>query len=182
VWRFPGNGAIRAPVLSFQMPTLPAGHTISTANLDLYHYYGSAGYPHEGDLYGVRTAAADTVFAADFYAGELDTSATLLQDAFVTSVWPDPTELWEETDAGGDAALAAYLTANYSAGDWVFLRLSPNLGNIADYSATALYRYRDDTNVNNPVLTIETIPEPATLGLLGLAGLGAMIARRLRIS
>jgi hypothetical protein len=89
-------------------------------------YPGASSYPVGLDLYGVRYSTNKTVLTND-YALINSPSGTLIQN----NVWEIPSSgiypgETRETDASGDATLATWIAAQYTAGavagDYVFLR------------------------------------------------------------
>ena len=194
----PSNTSHResAHILSFVLPDLGV-EVIQTANLKLHAADSPWGPSLSLDLYGVRWSNVSSVaiYPGDFYRGPWDISGTNgapLQQAFATKTQGNPAPLNErnvETDAVGDAALAAWLASVYTAGavagDFVFIRVNPD-ADLTSGSNSYIYFDTADTvapNTNygmtyvlNPELTITTgippappIPEPAGLGLVGLA-------------
>lgn len=145
-------------VFVFQLPTLPTGHTVTSANLDFYIEDRSSNAAFNLDLYGLGPRDASTVLATDFYRGAYDgdtTDATAIQDNIVTQSTPVDTVV--STDNTADAALAAYINDCYAsggAGKYIFLRLSP------DYSGSPTYQYHIIASANSssprPVLTLTT--------------------------
>jgi len=147
-----------AAVYVFQLPALDADETIVTADFEA-HLLRIANNPGGAcDLYGLGYRTGSTVQASDFYQGDFGsdtTDAWGLQDDF--AVITTPADSIVSTDAAGDATLAAYLSAQYAAGaqggDWVFLRINPDVANQTNYY------YWEFTSANSspkPVLTIET--------------------------
>lgn len=143
------------------------------------------------DLYAVRTDASPTILASDWYNGaDPDPSATLLQTSFLTpsstqgDITPGVKEPNNFTDAAGDAALLSYMNSAYAggagAGDFVFLRLSYGSDDYATgWDAYTMNSRNEDVEGKFPRITYEAIPEPATLGLLGLSGLVLWIRRKM---
>ncbi|MFW6154715.1 MAG: PKD domain-containing protein [Planctomycetota bacterium] len=146
-----------AAVLPFQLPTLAAGETIATANLDINLEKIQHSPSGNVDLYGLGWRSSSGVLVGDFYQGAYDgdsTDAWALQDDFATLATPSGNVA---TDATGDANLASYVADQYAAGaqggDYVFLRLNPDIADVEDYW------YWVFTSANGspvPVLTIET--------------------------
>lgn len=124
------------PVLVFQLPTLPAGQQIATANLSAY-YAGRDGSPSfNTDVYGLPHRTVSTVLTSDFYAGASDATKTKIQDNFITPS-SGTTGFTASTNAAGDTALAAYLNGRYQAGGagkYIFLRLSPDAALTNNYT------------------------------------------------
>jgi len=190
------EGDTHVGIAFLPLPTLTGGTTISTANLDLgLTHCNWFGDPWNIDLYalGVTDTPARNP-AAQFYVGANDAGNTKIQDNFIVNLtespwqWPDSTH---STDSAGDANLASWLQSQYTGttpnAAYAILRLNPDAVPVGTYrgvrikSSDAAYGDSPEPGEIRPTLTVETIPEPATIGLLGLAGLGAMIARRLRL-
>jgi len=170
-------------VVQFVLPDL-GGEAISSANLlaslnsPTWQTWGNV------DVYGVRYSSAAAVALSD-YAPFSDSAGngTKIMDNFYVSGSGTAAYVDLNTDATGDAALAVWLTAQYTAGavagDYVFLRFQPDhmdaVGGHAITFATA-----NTAGETTPVLSITTVPEPATIGMLGLGALVAMLVRRVR--
>ncbi|MFW6145941.1 MAG: PKD domain-containing protein [Planctomycetota bacterium] len=151
------EGADGAAVLVFQLPTLDAGETIATAALEINLESIQHSPSGHVDLYGLGYRASASVQTSDFYQGAYGgdtTDAWALQDDFATLSTPTGIVA---TGATGDANLASYLADQYAAGaqggDYVFLRLNPDVADVEDYWYW-LFTSADGTVV--PVLTIET--------------------------
>jgi hypothetical protein len=181
--------------MPFALPDL-GGETILSANLLMHAVDSEWGVGLSLDLYGVRVDASSLTASTDHYVGPWDISgangAPIMQ-AFATKVQGNPApgnERNVETDAAGDAALAAWLTGLYTAGaqpgDFVFLRVNPDTDNEGgsntyiyfDTGNTSTVQGNGRTYVQVPLLTIETTPEPASLCLLALGGLVVIRKRR----
>ncbi len=124
----PGGGAVY--VMPFQIPPIPAGG-FTTANLTVSINFNNAeaSATANADLYGLPFRSTADVTAAQFFAGPSDTSATLIADNFLT---PGTASGPLMTDAAASAALVQYLNAQVrdngaAAGDYVFLRLNPDV-------------------------------------------------------
>jgi len=183
----------RSGIAFLKLPTLPAGHTISSADFQIYLYKSNmVDGDWATDLYALYTTDTPVLSAADHYLGADDPSATKVMDDF--NVFDNfnppynPADGNYNTDAAADAVLATWLQSQYTGSTpnaaYAVFRLNADAlpsGSFQLNRYVASDGLGDTSGSPLPTLTIETIPEPATLGLLGLAGLGAMIARRLRI-
>ena len=152
-------GVDGAYVMVFQLPTLAAGETVTDANLDVVLVNLRSGMIGNVDLYGLPYRSASAVIAADYYQGVYagDVAATALQDDICVLTTPlGPVA----SDAVGDSNIAAYLNAQYAAGaqggDYVFLRLSPDVDEAPNYQYYAFASANADDAGTRPVLTITT--------------------------
>lgn len=183
-----GNG-LTTVVMPFQLPNLGAEvNPFTAADFGvMVHTIGGATVT-DVDLYAVRTDASPAILASDWYNGAApDPSATLIQESFLTPASSAgfvgaPNNF---TDAAGDAALVDALNAAYNggsgAGEFLFLRLSYGSDDFASgWDAYTMTTADAGQEGEWPVITYEAIPEPATMGLLGLAGLTLWFGRRLR--
>ena len=172
-------------IVTFALPTLTGGTTISDANF--YDYCGRSfsATSTDGsdiDLYALRIADSVNITSADFYIGTDDTGATKIQtDLFTrTSVGGSgqpPTNPNVNTDATGDSNLATWLSAQYT-GDtpnatYAIFRLNSQGAPGGSY-----FGYTMANGSTRAVLTITTIPEPATLALLATGGLCLLRRKR----
>ncbi len=155
-------------VIPFALPSLPDGG-FSEANLriNVIAIAGDgSGVDLHADLYGLpfRTAAEvasnDVVLASMFHADVTpDAAATLLVDNLLTGTTPGAnTPL--ETEPSGDQAIVDYLnaqvTAGASAGDYIYLRLSPDAVPSIEAGYTWVISAAVDANAppDRPSLTI----------------------------
>ncbi len=165
------NGAI---ILVFELPAIPVGEEIVSADLtsDVYrHFINNA----NTDIYGVRSDASNAVVLGDYGFGTIAGPGTLIQDDAYTPAMPQGVYTSMSTDASGDAALATWLDAQYTAvgaGGYAFMRLQ------LDAAATTALYYKvpsgnNTAGLNLPTLSITTapVPEPTTFGLLVLGSL-----------
>lgn len=181
------NATALTAVFPFPLPVIPSGETILTANLDVTANRNNAP-TFNADLYGLGFRNAATVLAGDFFTGPLDaTDATLIQNDQFTPATPTAAAR-AGTSAAGDAALAAYLNAQYQAGavggtSFAFLRYSPDFVTNPGTASSGTLGYPVSTQetgtATRAVLTITTgVPEPTSAAALGLAGVGLLARRR----
>ncbi|NLF29905.1 MAG: PEP-CTERM sorting domain-containing protein [Planctomycetes bacterium] len=168
-----------AAVLVFQLPDL-GGEDIAAANLGCRMSWGQHAISGGVDVYALRYDAGKSVLAADYGWGQPLTTGggTLIQDDFVLHGGTSQPLATFETDDAADAALAAWLADIYDAGavagDYVFLRFN---GDRQSANSFSLISANHATEMK-PTLTITTVPEPATLGVLALGALAVIRRRR----
>ena len=175
-------------ILVFNLPTIPVGHTITSANLTTFGLTVNAKAAHHlaVDLYGVRFAA-ETASTSD---AEVLTSDAETSRAFsltgnngtgiMENFYPESNVLNTgssfSTDTAAQTALANWLTEQISAGavtgDYLFLRLSP--GEFTGSATSRGWKTNSADSTNAPVLTITTsvvsVPEPSAFLFMALAG------------
>lgn len=157
-----GQGFTTSAIIPFKLPELPSGKTVLSANLKVHVNYGREWISSNVDLYGLTYNSASTIYSANHYDdaypdGTVGVTA-IEDDYFAKNVGTGnlDTPRFEETEASGDAALVAYLNAQYTAGavagDYVFLRL--NVDNPATTGAH-YFGIDDGSTANAPTLTFE---------------------------
>lgn len=160
-----------ASVFVFQLPTLPAGTQFGTASLRVY-LMGKDGTPtFNGDLYGLASSSSSTVQASTYYAGPLDSAATLIQDNLVTP-----------SSAGSSitispAMLTSYLNAAYAngagAGKYVFFRVNSDLAGLNSFTRYKFYSTEySGGSFYWPSLTYTTAAAPIGWAQIPLGGGG----------
>jgi len=172
-----GGGEDQAGIVVFELPTLTGGNTISGANFEAI-LTGIGGTSPNADLYVLRASDSSSFTTADYSGG-----GTLLMSTFFDSstvgAWGGA-DTSVNTDGTADASLATWLQSQYT-GDtpnntYAIFRLSANPAGTGGWDGASW------NNGTGSTLTIKTVPEPATIGLFGLAGVIALIARRVRRS
>lgn len=177
-------------VMPFLLPTLPAGHQFASADLRL-QLFELHGTPADADLYGLGARASSTVLASDYYQGVVadPSDATLLQQGLLTASSPLRTDAntgpFIYTSVSGNAALTAYLNAQYAggagAGTYVFLRLSPHLDTVPPgWNAYAVLTQDAGGAQEKPLLSYTTAPVPEPTALAGLVLSAGLLIRRRR--
>lgn len=180
------NLTLISPVFPFQLPTLAPGESIGSASLAFN--MSRAGTPSfNADLYGIGFRAAGTPVSADYFTGTLDTTdATLIQNDIGT-IANSTTSTRLSTSAAGSTALATYLNTQYTAGaggNFVFLRFSPDYTSNPGTSTSGSIGYaissQETGAATRAVLTLNIVPEPATIGTICMAGLLVALRRKRR--
>jgi len=122
-----------AAVIPFQLPNIDG--EITGASFSVYLYTVAGGAANNADLYGLPYRSGGSVVSGDFYQGTYDgdTGATAIEDNLAT---PTSDTGWIATNSGSAedeliAYIEAQITAGAQAGDWLFLRLSPDALNSA---------------------------------------------------
>lgn len=184
-----GHSPDAAFVYVFELPTLSDGEVVSTADFKTTVTGGNdwgALYQKGVDLYGVRLSDSNVVLISDYYGGAFAATGNNgvgIQENFVYQPNNyngslDPTLPGDyHTDDTADTALATWLQSLYDSpsydpagSNYAFIRLNGD-GDLpgAYYFTFATANYA--TESDRPVLTLETIPEPASMALLALGGL-----------
>lgn len=196
-WVFEGVVIGRATVINFQVPALPAGQVVTDVELALYDTEGgnSDSVMQVGWTTGGTADLAGVTFNALGGGIDMGNSAFTFTDvqfdpdlgASGPTVSALPQQLPLYVDAvDGDGGLAEYVAANM--GSAISIVLSP----WGDANHIALIHGSDVTTEAGPgdpvgtlpdaaffpALTVNTIPEPASLALLALGGLLAARRRR----
>ncbi|MEM6332869.1 MAG: PEP-CTERM sorting domain-containing protein [Planctomycetota bacterium] len=162
------QGREQRPVFAFQLPAIPVGEELVAADLRFSTVFDRSNPQFGGDLEAIGVRGSGTIQISDYQA-----AGTLIEDdALFTGI----ADFSSHTLGGsGEAALLNYLTTNYQAGDFVFLRFTfdaaPPEG---DYYALFAHSSSAAPELQ---LTTEVIPEPASLALVA-AGLGLTMTRR----
>lgn len=170
---------LRVLVFPFELPALGAGEFFDSdeTTFSVHLMSREFGTDFGVDLYGLRYASTPTVSTNDYAPA----GATLLQETFFDASAINGTRI--STDATGSSNLATWLGAQYSAGavagDYVFLQLRAD----ADVATDAFNSYQvgmadNPTADLRPYLEVSIIPEPGTLGLLGISLVSILVYRR----
>ncbi|MCI2229846.1 T9SS type A sorting domain-containing protein [Polaribacter sp. MSW13] len=157
-----GDPYTTSAIIPFKLPNRPAGKLVTAANLKVHVNYGRQWITSNVDLYGLKYNAASTIDPADHFDAaypDTTTDVTPIEDDYFAknaAAGSFDTARFEETSATGDAALVAYINAQYDAGavagDYIFLRL-----NVDDPATTGAHYFgiSDGSTANAPTLTIE---------------------------
>ena len=180
VWYANFNGDYhRAAIFAFVLPDL-GGEAIGSANFRGFLDNNTLTSDFSGDLYGLRTSSSVSILTTDWYGGALDGAHTRIMDNFVSA---GTAEGNVDTDATADSVLVSWLQDQYTggavAGEYVFFRINMDT---TTPSAGVEARFDDGTtgDATHGALTITTVPEPASVVLVGMAGLALFLVRRRR--
>ncbi len=157
-----GAGFTSSAIIPFKLPVRPTGKLVVDAHLKIHVNYGREWILSNVDLYGLAYNTASTIYSVDHFDGaypDIAAGVTAIEDDYFAKNVAGgtlDTPRFEDTSAGGDTNLIAYLNAQYDAGavagDYVFLRL-----NVDDPATTGAHYFGvdDGSTVNAPTLTIE---------------------------
>jgi len=181
-----GGSNFRVVILMFQLPVLAPGETVTNAVLNTRFGDKSNTPLFNIDVYATRVAAGSPNIdnGLDWGFGA-SPGGTLIQNDLVTpSTDLSGGNTLISTDATGNANLLSYVNTNYVAGSYVYLRLNPDVAqdSVAIGGSDSGYRvFAADIFSGSRAAQLElttVIPEPATLGLVGLAATLGMARRR----
>ncbi len=186
-------GEGNAIVLPFDLPDVnPTDITAATLQVQFNFMRNADGFGNDPgfdiDLYLLgRTAADPSILGDDYFAGETDAANTELINDFIT----------EAAEGGvfsyGETSLVTLIQNQYAAfgpghdfggdDDFIFFRMNSDteLSFLGSDNAGFLFSMNDPDNAaagdTLPTLSLDVIPEPASVALLGLGGL-ALLRRR----
>ena len=181
--------------IAFQLPTfIPDGEAFAALGTELRLQLfgkGDTGILGNVDLYGLGIRNSSAILASDFYTGPSDPSATLIQNDLLTPSTPtriDANTDFVITSAAANQALAAYLNTQWAgganAGQYVFLRLSYDVSTPLPEGNNFYEVLTNEAGgaTEKPLLTYATtpVPEPGTVAMIAVAGLGYLVLRRRR--
>ena len=181
-----GGSNFRVVILMFQLPVLAPGETVTNAVLNTRFGSKSNTPLFNIDVYATRVAAGSPSMnnGLDWGFGA-SPGGTLIQNDLVTPSTVLGGDTLISTNSTGNANLLSYVNSNYVAGRYVYLRFNPDVAqtNAAIGGDDAAYRVYSAnwTSGGSRVAQLElttVIPEPATLGLVGLAATLGMARRR----
>jgi hypothetical protein len=167
----------QASVFFFALPTLSPS-TISSADVQ-WSFLGYEGSPEFNlDVFGLGVRSTATMLSSDYYAGNsAGGSGTVLQTGFLTP---------SASPGNFQVSLGGYLQSLYNPsgvplGNFLVLRINPDITLPSPNPPMRGYYLGTSDNPNAslvPELTINTVPEPSTLVLAVLGGLGLLAFRR----
>jgi hypothetical protein len=162
-------------VIPFKLPDI-GSKTVSVASVQTY-------------VESINALPATSTVSLDLLGVRVNSSSTVLWSDYQGTVVGD--NLYPLTSASmsvgaktfSSAGLATYLQSIYdndtsAAGKYVFLTITPDAAFIK-YNYARFTSANGDTVANRPTLFITTIPEPATIGMLGLGVLITLLIRRM---
>ncbi|MEM1012014.1 MAG: hypothetical protein AAGI46_07310 [Planctomycetota bacterium] len=167
------QGRIQRPIIAIPLPALDANEALLSANFRFSTAFPSGNPQFSVDLEAIGVRSSGTIQISDY-----EEPGTLIDDSVLFPGVPNFST--RRLDTVGEASLLSYLSTNYSAGDFLFLRFT--MDTISPPN-DKFYRIFADNTGASPRLELETfvIPEPATAGA-GLIGLIAVGMRRRRSS
>jgi len=172
------NGFHAHPVFVFQMTgvTVPANITNANFSVTMTAKLGTPSF--NADAYVIRKDASSTILTNDY-----ETTAQSLMSGFSTSssVVGDVAGL----DTAGQSTLGTWLQNNWADGEYVFIGLKTDPLTPPTPDDKEFYRYSEGAwnsawseGKTDAQLTLDVIPEPATLGLIAAFGGGLLFVRR----
>lgn len=185
-------------IIPFALPVLPEGESILSASFSINVTLSQSifgGEPNWNvDLYGIRAGSTPAaVWASDFYDGPDDPAHTKLTDNFIQVIGNTATPTGTYTSSSDSIAewLQTFYTGNTPNQTYVFFRVNPDVAFLSYTNASGTQvasRFLTVATADNataalrPVLSLTTgvIPEPATVGMLGLGALITLLIRRFR--
>jgi hypothetical protein len=183
----------KSSILFFKLPDIGNSADILSADLRILYLRGddNNGTQDSADVWGLgyETVAAPVIDHSWYHDSNTDTGAgvnvpsrTKIQDAIISGRGNTPNQ-WHSTDETGDANLLRFLRYLYdngaTEGNFAIIRI--NYDSVPSTSPMERYVFASGDAVPidwAPTLTVEVIPEPATLSLLALGGLMALRRRR----
>lgn len=162
-------------VLVFQVPDLN-GKAVTGAELSLTFISNGLKVTDPNthlDIYGVRYSPTSSAVTSNDYLG----AASLLVENWLHL---DSTTAPGTYTAGNNAALTSWIADQVGTTGGGYIILSVRQNAIPGGTTTYSYLTANSANAteNVPTLTLTTIPEPATVGMLGLGTALVMAARR----
>jgi hypothetical protein len=197
----------RNALFVFQLPDFgTVSDPFLTADLGIFLASRSSGssWTASADVYGLGRQSTATLAigsgvlssARHYELDTIDPNATLIMQDFSTGGTAAVVNVWNNTDATGDANLVAFLNAQYAGGaganEFVVFRINPDT-NLGSSSARGYnYSSADVGDVGSsstgtgttwdPVITFDAVPEPSApvmlLGGLTLLGLLRRYSKR----
>lgn len=152
-----GTSKTTCAVIPFQLPTLTAGETITSAEISTQLIALSGGLSTEIDMYAIAYRSSNTILDSDYYAGTNDSSNQLVEKGFFTSSSSVGKHISSET---AKATLLDFVNQQYSngavGGDFIFIRLNQATDDTSNYNYWDIASQDNSTIENRPLLTLES--------------------------
>lgn len=165
------DGRYSAQVMAFALPALPAGEEFTSIDFSVVHAYNDT-----GASFNVPLTVLGVVNRGWVQFDDYERAGTVIQSDFLRGGLPNWTRI--DTSAAADESLANYVNADYVAGNFLLVRLAIP----SDQPNWQVYRIMNtDGGTGGPAqmtFTTAPVPEPAMLGLIGVAGVALMRRRQ----
>ncbi|MEP2026210.1 MAG: putative Ig domain-containing protein [Reichenbachiella sp.] len=152
-------------VMPFEIPTIPEGMVVVSAQLDLTTNQVPAWIPHSNDLTALPYRDVATVLGTDHYQGAYggDASAYSIQEDFISSTTPvGATTTSEKANEAIVAYLNEQIAAGAQAGDFVFFRVNADQdAPLTTWARVDIDSHESSSNTGGANLTVTFMPNNA---------------------